>query len=983
MLLVMLATLSTAPNLITSGIIPSHSLLLSDGFLYSVMGIIAVLFILERAGQNLLARNRDINTQANILYQSLSHTAKIPLLLQLVIILLAVLSTGLYTIASVQDEITAEVTQTIRVLAKVRPIGISDSNYYPQADMGYRQLAVIESAEPLTLAHFGNHSNKSSLTNTQTANRQLDYLVGKKVLLSARFNGLAKNTQLPTGFSKDFTGLNALQPTQSTQMMLALTPVARADEGFIHRWLRSRHVNAQARVLAYQQGFITLTDNKFKGNAWQTQLNQWRWQVREHFLQGLNKQHWEQLPANQQQAQAVVLSLLTGDRALINQHSKNLYQLAGISHLLAISGTHVLFLAVMLTAGVIALLNRGYPMIYQRISRSQMRWLVMVFGATVYALFTGFDVPSARTVYMLIGVGVARWLIVDMSARQVLLIIAVIMAIIDPYVLWQAGFWLSFVAVMLLISYEISMNTRQARSGKDNKQHSLELSLAMADMSPIQKLSALSKSFMPFVKLQLWIFLALLPLSLLLFGKVSLWGVLVNMFAIGIYGWIIVPLNLLAGVFYLVVPSVADMLWRLLAFLLEGLHGFLAWLVGLGDIQSNQPSFANQAWLYTSINAGMILIMILIALPMLLPRHTMSKVWSLPPLLLLMMLLANQNSRQLDGQFTSQNQFQAKQMTTTDKPIYLTLLDNKASSGRSPITSILLRHGDSRWLILAEHHKYSQRQIKQQDKQSYQKQLSILNKQLDTKLAQKLSANWFEVLAKNGVSPRTGLTGIIVQTPSPTLIQASQSLKQSMPVGYLWQAGKKQLNVDSQSVLPCTSGRSWQSEDGKLSIKAMTGWQEIKDSNVWACVIQINGAMPILINHQYPVYWSAKDGINDKNEGNKESRPSTQLANINIDSEQINNKAMPAMPTINQVLINAGNADSKLWQLWQLLCLSEQVKQGQTDSKHRLLISHSYDSLDGLPNELLDEVAVDNLLLSDKMNGQNQQKLKEITLAFH
>ncbi|MFP3355332.1 ComEC/Rec2 family competence protein, partial [Pseudoalteromonas sp. SIMBA_153] len=39
-------------------------------------------------------------------------------------------------------------------------------------------------------------------------------------------------------------------------------------------------------------------------------------------------------------------------------------------------------------------------------------------------------------------------------------------------------------------------------------------------------------------KLQFWLFLTLLPVTLLLFGKASLWGLFINLFAIGLFGWV-------------------------------------------------------------------------------------------------------------------------------------------------------------------------------------------------------------------------------------------------------------------------------------------------------------------------------------------------------------------------------------------------------------------------------------------------------------
>lgn len=54
---------------------------------------------------------------------------------------------------------------------------------------------------------------------------------------------------------------------------------------------------------------------------------------------------------------AVTLSLLTGDRSLISDETTALYRFGGISHLLAISGTHVLFLIMLCATGATAFIN--------------------------------------------------------------------------------------------------------------------------------------------------------------------------------------------------------------------------------------------------------------------------------------------------------------------------------------------------------------------------------------------------------------------------------------------------------------------------------------------------------------------------------------------------------------------------------------------------------------------------------------------------
>src|SRR5207237_3184093 len=73
-------------------------------------------------------------------------------------------------------------------------------------------------------------------------------------------------------------------------------------------------------------------------------------------------------------------------------------------------------------------------------------------AASAYALFSGWGVPSQRTVWMLATVTVLQALGRRWTWPLVLLAAAVVVTLLDPWALLQAGFWLSFVAVGLLMS---------------------------------------------------------------------------------------------------------------------------------------------------------------------------------------------------------------------------------------------------------------------------------------------------------------------------------------------------------------------------------------------------------------------------------------------------------------------------------------------------------------------------------------------------
>jgi competence protein ComEC len=95
----------------------------------------------------------------------------------------------------------------------------------------------------------------------------------------------------------------------------------------------------------------------------------------------------------------------------------------------------------------------------------------------------------------------------------------------DPFAPLSASFWLSFVAVAILLALAAPRPLRRAAPG------ALRRGLRVV---------------LEFVRLQWWIGLALLPLTAWYFGEVSVVGPLVNLVAIPLFNLVLVPLTVLA-----------------------------------------------------------------------------------------------------------------------------------------------------------------------------------------------------------------------------------------------------------------------------------------------------------------------------------------------------------------------------------------------------------------------------------------------------
>ena len=883
-----------------------------------------------------------------------------------------VIGSALQALVSHQQAEATKITAPMRVQALVSIEGISDSVYDGSTDSGYRQVATISHVSPLVSELTVQDLDRVSTDYRAGPNKTLsadkvnnDYLsendlsgnvlsenssesIGYRVLLSAyptkpvkqssnkTSNKLSnktskkaskkssKHSSSKASKQNQITDLNHLQPGDKLFMTLTLAPLATSEQalnnpsGFdSYRWLRGRHIDGVANILATSTSAIALDDSMslaISDDSYLKRLrngiDQGRWQLRQQFYQG-----WSANTTEEQQAKAVTLSLLTGDRSLISRDTKDLYQLAGISHLLAISGTHVLFLAIMLAGAVRLLMNRLYPEVYRYLSRWQIRWWVMISAAFIYALFTGFDVPAARTAWMLLAIGLARLTLLPISTMRVLFALAVLMAWRDPYVLWQAGYWLSFIAVALLLKYDdssqqrhqsvssqASLSTHSFSQNKFSQNNSFQNNLH----TNRHLLRGIWLGFKRLFKLQCWLFIALLPVTLLLFGKASLWGLFINLFAIGLFGWVIVPLNLLAGLCYLILPPVADGIWTLVIAIVSNLHELIAWLTAL-------PALSG-AWLYTPVNMAILLMVLLAMLPWLVPRGLISRWLALPPLsLLVMTVYANQQSLTMTPSLYI--------LPTSDQYIGAALL-------QYPVINDTDNKNVS-WLFLADHRPIDTKTMP--SSLTANKLSAALEQQLGS-----LSVNKLEGIIVQSSS--MGVTDTLIPdntrdavNPNAVNLKASElllmtvaQLIQRLPVSQYWQAGRSERwsalqsaykvasaskNTATISAQRCESGKTWQLAKGGLTLQAITGWSKIEDASVWDCTVAIDSSKPIRV-----LKYDAKDPL--------KSLPAT-VQTLTSDNQPPNSQANHQANSSQSRLILNADTHQRVWQMWSLLCSYE------------------------------------------------------------
>lgn len=211
----------------------------------------------------------------------------------------------------------------------------------------------------------------------------------------------------------------------------------------------------------------------------------------------------------------VLAALSLGDQAAISSQDWALFRNTGVSHLLSVSGLHVTMFAWLAQALVASLWRRSARLCLRCPAPTAARWMG-VMAALAYALFSGWGVPAQRTVWMLLSLALLRSLGLRWPWPLCLLVSALLVTLIDPWAVGQAGFWLSFAAVGFL------MATGDSESLPQNWQARLRQGLRSQWVAT----------------------LGLAPLSLLFFQQMSLVGLLANLVAIPLVSFVITPLAL-------------------------------------------------------------------------------------------------------------------------------------------------------------------------------------------------------------------------------------------------------------------------------------------------------------------------------------------------------------------------------------------------------------------------------------------------------
>jgi competence protein ComEC len=307
-------------------------------------------------------------------------------------------------------------------------------------------------------------------------------------------------------------------------------------------------------------------------------------------------------------AAGVVTALAVGDQGSISRDDWDLYRNTGVAHLVSISGLHITMFAWLTALLVGALWRRSARAMLRVPAPLAARWGGLAC-ALAYALFSGWGVPSQRTIWMLATVTLLPSLGLRWPWLLVMLLAGAVVTAFDPWALLQPGFWLSFAAVGLLMASVPG----QAQAPVADTSDAIEEAPVSLRRRWARRMFAILRDGL---RTQVVATLGLAPLTLVFFQQVSLVGFVANLIAIPVVTLVITPLALLGVAF---AP-----LWSAAAWVVQQLNAALGVLAALPGAVWSVPAAPLWAQLAGMLGAVLLVLPLpwrarLLALPLLLP----------------------------------------------------------------------------------------------------------------------------------------------------------------------------------------------------------------------------------------------------------------------------------------------------------------------------------------------------------------------------
>lgn len=254
----------------------------------------------------------------------------------------------------------------------------------------------------------------------------------------------------------------------------------------------------------------------------------------------------------------MVNALLFGQRQDMDKQTNTSYTNAGVVHILAISGLHITLLFAILTFILRPL---------QSLRRGKLISLTAILAFLwVFALVSGLSASVVRSVVMFSFISIGLYFNRSAGIYNSVAVSALVLLLFKPAFLFDAGFQLSYAAVLAIVAFQpLYINIRLS------KYKAVNYCIDTVAISVIAQIGVL-------------------PLTLYYFNQFPLLFLPANLVAIPL-STVILVLGLLILALNFIWPGAALPAGKLLSLLIEAMNGFIQWIASYETLVIKNISF--------------------------------------------------------------------------------------------------------------------------------------------------------------------------------------------------------------------------------------------------------------------------------------------------------------------------------------------------------------------------------------------------------
>ncbi len=276
------------------------------------------------------------------------------------------------------------------------------------------------------------------------------------------------------------------------------------------------------------------------------------WQSYSAIRQNISDQLTALLPKSE--SVGLIKALIIGEKHEINAKQWDVFKKTGTIHLLAISGLHI-----GLISSLVYFLLLKIAVRLSVVSPQNIAAISAVLVAVVYSALAGFSVPTQRALIMLIVIMSAIILQRNTLTKNTLALAMLAVVLYDPLAVLSAGFWLSFLAVSVIV---FSLSARLGKAGY----------------------------WMSATKIHFVTAIGLSPLLLFYFQQISIVAPLANFIVVPVVSLLVVPLCFVAVLTMAISADISLIFLQLIDAILKVLFHLLSIMADLPYASITTPA---------------------------------------------------------------------------------------------------------------------------------------------------------------------------------------------------------------------------------------------------------------------------------------------------------------------------------------------------------------------------------------------------------